>query len=57
LHPELPQSRIQIADFAAADQSAAIASESQISELRHSLSEIERTINDAVHRDHELKGE
>src|ERR1043166_4140353 len=50
----------QIADFTGrADQfsSAISSSESQITDLRRSLSEIERTINDAVHRDHELKGE
>ena len=31
--------------------------EQQIADLRRSLSEIERTINDAVNRDHELKSE
>src|SRR6266478_3996233 len=60
LHAEVSSLESQIADFTAkSDQyNAAITnSESQISELRGSLGEIERTINDAVHRDHELKGE
>src|SRR5258706_1039724 len=60
LHSEISNLETQITEFTGkADQftSAISNSESQITDLRRSLSEIERTINGAVARDHELKGE
>ena len=60
LHAEISRFESQIATFATqSDQftTSITNSESQISDLRLSLGEIERTISAAVSRDHELKGE
>src|SRR2546426_964017 len=60
LHADITSLESQIAEFGAqAEQfvTAITNSETQISDLRRSLSEIERAINGTVGRDHELKGE